>query len=61
MVLRRVFRMFGGMNMVRMRQMSVMSGPVVVAGLMMLRGFRVVMSGHAVMVGCRFMMICCLL
>ena len=41
--------------------MGVMSGLVVVAGLMVLCCFCVVMGGHSMMVGCRLVMIRCLL
>jgi hypothetical protein len=56
-----VIRMLGGMDLMRMRQMGVMSGLVVVAGLMVLCCFCVVMGGHSMMVGCRLVMIRCLL
>jgi len=36
---RRVIRVLGGMNLMRMRHVSVVGGLVVVAGLLMLRSF----------------------
>ena len=56
-----VIRVLSGMNLVRVRQMSVMGGLAVVACLMVLCGFCVVMGGHPVMVRCCFVMISCLL
>jgi hypothetical protein len=47
----RMFRMLGGVKMMGVRQLRVMSGLLVVAGLVVLRCFGVVMRGHAVMVG----------
>jgi hypothetical protein len=58
---RRVIRMLGGMDLMRMRQMGVMGGLVVIAGLMVLCCFCVVMGGHSMMVGRSLVMIRCLL
>lgn len=58
---RRVLGVFGGVKMMRVREVRVMRGLLVVAGFVMLRGFRVVMRGHAVMMGCLAMFVHCLL
>ena len=60
-VLRRVLRMLSGVQLVGLGQVSVMSGLVVVARVVMFRGFGMVMRGHAVMMRRRAMLVRCLL
>jgi hypothetical protein len=45
-----VLGVLGGVNMMRMREVGMMSGLLVVAGFVMLRSFGVVMGGHAMVV-----------
>jgi len=61
MMARRVFGMLVGVNLMRMRKVSVVSGLVMVAGLMMLRCFGVVMGGHAVVMSRLAVCVSCLL
>lgn len=61
MVLRRVFGMLGCVNGMRMGDMGVMGGGVVVARLVMLRRLSMVVGCHAVMMGCLLVVIRCLL
>ncbi len=61
MVLRRVLRMLSGMQVVGLGQVSVMSGLVMVARVVMLRGFGMVMRGHTVMMRRRAVLVRCLL
>jgi hypothetical protein len=48
-VLGRMFRVLGRVQMVRVRHMRVVRGPVVISGLVRFGGFGVVMGGLAVM------------
>ena len=57
----RVRRVLDCVLLVRVRQMSVMSGLLVVASLMMLRRLAVMVRCHAVMVGCLAVFVHCLL
>jgi hypothetical protein len=57
----RVFGMLGRVNGMGMGYVGVMGGRVVVAGLMMLRRLSMVVGSHAVMMGCLFVVIRCLL
>jgi hypothetical protein len=57
----RVFPMLGCVQVMGVRQMSVMSGLMVVARVMMLCCLSVVMGRHAVMMGCLAMFVRCLL
>ena len=56
-----VFRVLGCVNMVRVGQVGVMRGLVVIAGLMALRRFRVVMRSHPVMMRCLMVFVHCLI
>jgi len=57
----RVFGMLGRVNGMGMGYVGMMGGRVVVAGLMMLRRLSMVVGSHAVMMGCLFVVIRCLL
>jgi hypothetical protein len=57
----RVFGMLGRVNGMGMGYVGVMGGRVVVAGLMMFRRLSMVVGSHAVMMGCLFVVIRCLL
>jgi hypothetical protein len=56
-----VLGVFGGMEMVRMRQMRVMSGLLMVTGFMVLCCFVMVVSGLGMMVRCLPVVMCCFL
>ncbi|MFZ0271640.1 MAG: hypothetical protein WB524_04780 [Acidobacteriaceae bacterium] len=56
-----MFGMLGRVNGMGMGYVGVMGGRVVVAGLMMLRRLSMVVGSHAVMMGCLFVVIRCLL
>jgi hypothetical protein len=58
-MLHRVFRMVGGMNMVTVRQVCVVSGFFVIAGLVMRGGFVVVARSVFQMLRCLLVMIGC--
>jgi hypothetical protein len=60
-MLNRVFRVFGRVHVMGLRQVGVMSGLLMVARVMMLCGLGVVMSRHAVMMGRLAMFVRCLL
>lgn len=60
-VLRRVLRMLSGVQVVGLGKVGVMSGLVVVARVVLLRGFGMVMRGHTVMMRRRAMLVRCLL
>ena len=60
-VLRRVFSMLRGVQVMGLGEVSVMSGLMVVARVVMFGGFRMVMRSHAVMMRRRTMFVRCLL
>lgn len=60
-VLGGVLGMLGGVHVVGMRQVSVMSGLVMVARVVVLRRFSMVMGGHAVMMSRCAVLVRCLL
>ena len=53
--------MFGGVEVMPVGEVSVMRGLLMVARIMVLRGFGVVMRGHAVMMGRLAVHVRCLL
>lgn len=57
----RVLNMLGGVQLMPVREVSVMRGLLMVARIMVLRGFGVVMRGHAVMMGRLAVFVRCLL
>ncbi|MFP5227079.1 MAG: hypothetical protein ACLGXA_05575 [Acidobacteriota bacterium] len=57
----RVFGVLGRMNVVSMGQVSVVSGLLMVARIVMLRRFSMVVGGHPVMMSRRTMLVRCLL
>lgn len=61
MLPRRVFRVIGCMEVVSVRNLSVVSGLLVIAGFVMLRCLTVVVSSLRMMMGCLSVMVrCCL-
>jgi hypothetical protein len=58
-MLHRVFRMIGGVNVVTVREVRVVSGFFVVAGLVVLGGFMVVARSVFQMLRCLLVMIGC--
>lgn len=60
-VLRRVFSMLSGVQVMGLGEVSVMSGLLVVARVVVFGGFGVMMRGHAMMMGRRTMLVRCLL
>lgn len=57
----RVRRVFGGVRLMRVRQLRVMSSLMVVAGIVVFRGLGVVMGGHTVMMRRLAVFVRCLL
>lgn len=57
----RVLGVLRRVHVVRMRQVSVMSGLMMVAGVVMFGGFGVMMRSHTVMMGRLAMLVRCLL
>jgi hypothetical protein len=57
----RVFRVLGCVQLMCMRQVSMVSSLLVVARVMMLCRLCVVMGRQSVMMGCLAMFVCCLL
>jgi hypothetical protein len=60
-VLRRLVRMFFGMSKMRVGDVRVVRGPEMIARLMVLRGFRMVVSRLAMVMSSMLMMFDCLL
>jgi len=56
-----VLGVLGGMHVVGMREVSVVGGLLMVAGIVMLRRFSMMMGGHAVMMGRGAVFVRCLL
>jgi len=55
-----LFGVLGGVRLVAIGEVGVMSGGLMVAGFMLLCGFRVMVGGHTMMMGGLTMMIRCL-
>jgi hypothetical protein len=58
---RGVFRMLGGLQMMRVRHVGMMRSLLVIACLVMLRCFRMMMCGHPMMMGRLAVLVHCLL
>lgn len=61
MMFRRVLGVVGRVDLVRVRQMRVVRRLMVIAGLVVLRRFRMMMRGHAVMMRRLAVLVYCLL
>jgi hypothetical protein len=61
MVLDRVLRVIGGMNLVPMREMGMVCGLFMVSGFVVRGGFMVMARSVFVMLGCLLVMMCCFL
>lgn len=59
-VARGLFGVLGAVRLVSVGEVSVMCGGMMVAGIMVLRGFRVMVGGHSVVMGGLAMMMRCL-
>lgn len=57
----RVSCVFGGMRLMRVSQLRMMGSLLMVAGIVVLRGFCMVMGGHAVMMRRLAVLVRCLL